>query len=131
MSIALVVTGGYSNGILLGSILDVVLSGYTIGKEVAVVIPPAEPDIGIITEEVSSLPSFLGSGVIMYSKDGSYYILNPEVDDTAVSSAIQDQTQDLLEQIDTLTKESKLLNARVEEAFETQITQEDIEDGNN
>lgn len=37
MSIALVVTRGYGNGTLTGSIKDVTLRGYDIGEELAVV----------------------------------------------------------------------------------------------
>jgi len=57
MSIPLIVTRGFGNGTLTGAIKDVVTRGYTIGE---VVIPDY----------------FIGSGIMMYSKDGNYYVLN-------------------------------------------------------
>ena len=54
MSIALVVTRGFGNGTLTGTIKDAVTAGYTTGAA-------ADPD-------------FIGTGVLMYSKDDKYYI---------------------------------------------------------
>jgi len=56
MSIALVVTGGYGNGTLIGGMAGVITRGYTIGIEIIV-------------------PDIYGSGTLMYSKDGYYYTL--------------------------------------------------------
>ena len=58
MSIALVVTRGYGNGTLTGSIKDVVTAGWTIGVAASF---------------------FLGQGLMMYTLDEKYYILNTNV----------------------------------------------------
>lgn len=55
MAIRTIVTRGFGNGTFNGTITDVTLKGYSIGE---------------------ALSNFLGSGLLMYSKDGNYYILN-------------------------------------------------------
>lgn len=56
MSIALVVTRGFGNGTLEGSIKDVVTSGYTVG--------------------IVASYTFLGTGTFAYSYLEDYYALN-------------------------------------------------------
>jgi hypothetical protein len=52
MSIALVVTAGFGNGTLTGSIADVVTRGYTIGEVVVAPILPADIKINVVAKKM-------------------------------------------------------------------------------
>ena len=54
MSIALVVTAGFGNGTLTGSIADVVTRGYTIGEVVVDPILPADIKINVVAKKMTA-----------------------------------------------------------------------------
>jgi hypothetical protein len=54
MSIALVVTAGFGNGTLTGSIADVVTRGYTIGEVVVAPILPADIKINVVAKKMAT-----------------------------------------------------------------------------
>ena len=56
MSIALVVTAGFGNGTISGSIADVVTRGYTIAEVVAAPILPADIKINAVAKKIKTHP---------------------------------------------------------------------------